>query len=1127
MRLKHILIGLSGLLFAAAAMEADTVTWVRAYGENLEPAYVYARAGHAVVARNDEILTIDSLGTPIRAATVGKRWQLVVGPKGEIVRADFEGNSLVVERLERDLTSGSKDRYEFSARLLPRALAAAADGRVFVAATRASASIVFQLSADGSPKWATELNPSSDGILTAIAATRDGGCVAAGSRTGYAWIVKLDGNGRVQWHRTYAYATGGFESVLETATEEIVTTGELDGQLAVVRFTKTGATVWQRLYSGVGTGFSIAETAVGSFVIGGTGVGDWSLFALLEVKADGSAGWKRRLSAPKSNPMNLANKNVVAVAGPAILVAPPRRIEDKRVIVMSVDAASGSSSCDWWTDLGGEWSKGNIAGEILPFETDSVTASVKFTRTAAKLTATTIVSSTFSCDTKPVTAAVSSPPTSASFDPSARTTKLQERYFALVRNKELDELDKEADRLRRDHPFEDPFWWDIDIFYDAVVSLPGTTEAQRTQFMRDWVAARPDSVTAKVALAKVLVRAASARRGTGFSNTVTDLAWKQYTTLMQEAQSTLAKAGKAAEADPQYWLMQVGFDHQLEGVDVRETVRRAAKLHHYSRIFTAASQYMLPKWGGTAADYLAFADEAARLTERTFGDALYAMAALYVRTDDDFAQLYEPKIDWARVRKGLRDLIATAPEWAPGYHSVARLARYLNDRALAREIFLKPQSAWYDAAAAEWGSRAHYDSVRKWALSEPLEPFVKTDRSTWPSIVMQTQLVLSTGTHNRNAAFLLETPAGVSAVSVVPVIENRPDSVSAVGKTRQQFLKWVAWPVGRPDRRVELSIAAVSSENAARATLLALPPSKTSPTHVLKPATTEWFPRDAFAAHRRFVVGCTWAGDSCNQTIIEVEPQGGESDPSGRPRRHRLGVRQSVPADALIGAAVLDEDGRVVGVVTGQSRSYNRAFPILLDADDLSMVLATSKPAPTSASSAVSFTASPFAKWPALVMQSNSVGGNVASFLVETPTGVVGVTVDPEKRLAQLIEKPGRSTWAVQPLTLRPLDQPLPMGGVTFIPNRPFEPNCFVVGCLWSDGKCIQTVIEGKLVGGSPTRQQISLPAPIEKDSLVGGAVMDRDGKVFAVVTGASPREMGAERYLIDAALLGALLPRN
>jgi hypothetical protein len=68
-----------------------------------------------------------------------------------------------------------------------------------------------------------------------------------------------------------------------------------------------------------------------------------------------------------------------------------------------------------------------------------------------------------------------------------------------------------------------------------------------------------------------------------------------------------------------------------------------------------------------------------------------------------------------------------APEWIPTIHGVARLARELNDRDLAREIFLMPQSAWYDAGVGNWGSRAHYDVVRKWALSKPAEPFLEND----------------------------------------------------------------------------------------------------------------------------------------------------------------------------------------------------------------------------------------------------------------------------------------------------------------------------------------------------------------------------------------------------------------
>jgi hypothetical protein len=110
--------------------------WVRAYGESLHSAHVYARGGHAVLARNDELITIDAAGSPLHAATVAQRWQMAIGPGGEILRSDSQKNVVFVDRFAADLGSGSAYVYTFPENQLLGAIAAAGNGSFFDEAAR-------------------------------------------------------------------------------------------------------------------------------------------------------------------------------------------------------------------------------------------------------------------------------------------------------------------------------------------------------------------------------------------------------------------------------------------------------------------------------------------------------------------------------------------------------------------------------------------------------------------------------------------------------------------------------------------------------------------------------------------------------------------------------------------------------------------------------------------------------------------------------------------------------------------------------------------------------------------------------------------------------------------------------
>jgi hypothetical protein len=188
--------------------------------------------------------------------------------------------------------------------------------------------------------------------------------------------------------------------------------------------------------------------------------------------------------------------------------------------------------------------------------------------------------------------------------------------------------------------------------------------------------------------------------------------------------------------------------------------------------------------------------------------------------------------------------------------------------------------------------------------------------------------------------------------------------------------------------------------------------------------------------------------------------------------------------------------------------------------------------------------ATPFAQWPQIVMENELVlsGGKVrkfASFLTETPSGIVAVSVVPDI--------PGRTddvscirqaqhhmtSWTMWSPT-KPKQRmrvgsfeslhaanaqvgvALALTGVTgSLPVHPLKMGVdrkapdnrtfYIVGCRWTAEHCEQAVVEGKWAGGDTSADPpyeaifIGLQEKIDPEFIAGAAVLDGDGDVIGV----------------------------
>ncbi len=139
-------------------------------------------------------------------------------------------------------------------------------------------------SAQTASLWIKSYGEVYSDYARSVVETSDGGFAVAGSissfgaEQGDAWLLKLDSNGNVLWQR--AYRGTGSETVFslkETADSGLVaagsttSTGDVFGDLWVLRLDAVGNVMWQRAYGGDRGDWArfIEQTADGGFVVVG------------------------------------------------------------------------------------------------------------------------------------------------------------------------------------------------------------------------------------------------------------------------------------------------------------------------------------------------------------------------------------------------------------------------------------------------------------------------------------------------------------------------------------------------------------------------------------------------------------------------------------------------------------------------------------------------------------------------------------------------------------------------------------------------------------------------------------------------------------------------------------------
>lgn len=281
-----------------------------------------------------------------------------------------------------------------------------------------------------------------------------------------------------------------------------------------------------------------------------------------------------------------------------------------------------------------------------------------------------------------------------------------------------DEIDRTADAFRRDKSRWNGGKWKLKTLYEAL-DAPHETDkdtVDHLNHLRDWTQQRPESITARVALATSLKRWAWVARGSGTADKVTTEGWRLFNQRIGEAQAVLQGSEDMRTMCPQWYIeeMIVGLAQGWDAHQMEDLFERAVQFEpDYPYFYKERANYLLPKWYGSGQQATSFARDAADREGGDLGDYLYfEMAMVIIKRGNGNITPMVQAMDWQRIQRGYQALQTMYGTSRDQKNAFAYMAYKFQDKAMARQQFVVIGDRW---SAGVWRDRKYFDRVRDWS----------------------------------------------------------------------------------------------------------------------------------------------------------------------------------------------------------------------------------------------------------------------------------------------------------------------------------------------------------------------------------------------------------------------------
>jgi hypothetical protein len=284
------------------------------------------------------------------------------------------------------------------------------------------------------------------------------------------------------------------------------------------------------------------------------------------------------------------------------------------------------------------------------------------------------------------------------------------------------QLEQEAQKARISKARLTGAIWKLNGLYEGVEkpsSEDHPTEADwnaHLASLKKWIAANPESATARIALANAYVAYAWAARGVGYADTVTRSGWKLMGQRIELAKSTLIEAARLKEKCP-FWYTVMQNVALAEGWDkstARELFQQAVEFDPgFLQYYRAYAYFNLPKWYGEPGEAEQFAEEVSQKVAGPEGDIYYFEIGSEIACQYDLYESPVPKMSWEKIKAGyaaIDQLYGTSNLKANRF---AFMAYLVGDKPAAQQAF----TFIGDNRDAKVWDQGQFAFVKNWAAT--------------------------------------------------------------------------------------------------------------------------------------------------------------------------------------------------------------------------------------------------------------------------------------------------------------------------------------------------------------------------------------------------------------------------